>query len=123
MAKSLELDADLQLLPVPTTPIFQRSKVGLVVAVAALALSASACSGDDDDSTPTFDGGIYAPDSGPSFDAGIIDMGRAVFDGGVTFDAGSVDLSTTPLDAAPADAGPPLVFDGGVTLPEDGGAD
>ena len=118
MAKSLELDADLQLLPVPTTPIFHRSKVGLVVAVTALALSASGCSGDDDDSTPTFDGGIYAPDLGPSFDAGIIDMGRGVFDAGVTFDAGRIEL-----DAAPADAGPPLVFDAGITLPEDAGAD
>ena len=69
MAK-LDLDTDLQLLPVPTTPVFQRGRVGLVMAATALALSTSGCSDDD----------------------------RAL------------------------DSGRPLVFDGGITLPEDGGA-
>lgn len=111
MAK-LDLDTDLQLLPVPTTPVFQRGRVGLVMAATALALSTSGCSDDD-----------RALDSGPRFDAGIQDIGPAVFDAGVTFDAGSVDLGTmSTFDAGLVDSGRPLVFDGGITLPEDGGA-
>jgi hypothetical protein len=113
MAKSLELDTDLQLLPVPTTPVFQRGRVGLVIAATALALGVVGC-GDDDDGTP---------DAGPTFDAGVQDMGPGVFDGGISpQDLGTDGGPPATFDAGLVDSGPPLVFDGGISLPDDGGA-